>query len=58
METGGAGFLGFHLCHQLFSMGHEAVSVDIFSTILTYGFEYEDKDISREMPYTGILDTS
>jgi len=39
-------------------MGHEAVSVDIFSTILTYGFEYEDKDISREMPYTGILDTS
>ena len=30
--TGGAGFLGSHLCDQLLAMGHEVVSVDNFYT--------------------------
>ncbi len=30
--TGGAGFLGSHLCDQLLNMGHEVVSVDNFYT--------------------------
>ena len=30
--TGGAGFLGSHLCDQLLSMGHEVISVDNFYT--------------------------
>ena len=30
--TGGAGFLGSHLCDRLLDMGHEVVSVDNFYT--------------------------
>ena len=32
MVTGGAGFLGSHLCDQLLARGHEVVSVDNFYT--------------------------
>ncbi|MDP1730099.1 MAG: GDP-mannose 4,6-dehydratase, partial [Devosia sp.] len=32
LVTGGAGFLGSHLCDRLISDGHEVVCVDNFST--------------------------
>ena len=57
--TGGAGFLGSHLCERLLAEGHEVVCVDNLITgrmenvahlLQRQGFEYLEHDVSK--PYT------
>jgi dTDP-glucose 4,6-dehydratase len=63
--TGGAGFLGSHLCRQLLERGDEVVAVDNLCTGLRQnvadledeaGFELIVADVSREIPVSGRID--
>jgi UDP-glucuronate decarboxylase len=35
LVTGGAGFLGSHLCRRLVQMEHEVVSVEIYTKVVS-----------------------
>jgi UDP-glucose 4-epimerase len=55
--TGGAGFVGSHLCERLFSLGYRVISLDNYFTGLTEnhvaGVEYRNghtKDIEKHIP--------
>ena len=57
--TGGAGFIGSHLCERLVKDGHEVISLDNYSTGLREnhvdGVEYREghtKDIEKHIPET------
>ena len=59
MVTGGAGFVGSHLCERLVQEGHRVVSLDIYFTGSrnnhVSGVEYREghtKDIERLVPET------
>jgi len=63
--TGGAGFLGFHLCSRLLREGHEVVCVDNFITgrrshveelANMPGFTFIDHNISRPLFLEGSVD--
>jgi dTDP-glucose 4,6-dehydratase len=63
--TGGAGFVGSHLCDALLEHGDEVVAVDNFSTsrpenishlIDRSGFELVVADVIHEIPVTGRVD--
>ena len=63
--TGGAGFLGSHLCERLLERGHEVVCVDDLSTGKRRniahlepreGFRYVQANVSREIPVDGAVD--
>jgi len=63
--TGGAGFLGSHLCEALIARGDEVVCVDDFSTgdaanvaalERERGFELVVADVSAELPVAGAVD--
>lgn len=63
--TGGAGFLGSHLCERLLGRGDEVVAVDDLSTgrrenVEPFAndprFEFVEADVSRELPVTGRVD--
>jgi dTDP-glucose 4,6-dehydratase len=63
--TGGAGFVGSHLCETLLGHGWDVVCVDSFLTgsrsnvedaVGQPGFELITADVSRELPVTGPVD--
>ncbi len=63
--TGGAGFLGSHLCERFLERGDEVVAVDDLSTGRRENlepfagdprFEFVEADVSRELPVTGAVD--
>jgi dTDP-glucose 4,6-dehydratase len=63
--TGGAGFLGSHLCEALVARGDEVVAVDDLSTGVPdnvaalaghRAFEFVRADVSQEVPVTGGVD--
>jgi dTDP-glucose 4,6-dehydratase len=63
--TGGAGFLGSHLCDALIARGDEVVAVDNLSTGLAANvahlahetrFSFVRADVSRELPVPGSVD--
>jgi dTDP-glucose 4,6-dehydratase len=63
--TGGAGFVGSHLCERFLSMGHEVVCVDNFITgslgnvehLRSHpGFEFRRQDISQYIDYDESID--
>ncbi len=64
--TGGAGFLGSHLCERLLSEGYRVICVDNLSTgsvqnvaDLLAGeadFEYVEHDVTTHIDYPGELD--
>ncbi|MCL6567319.1 MAG: SDR family oxidoreductase [Meiothermus silvanus] len=63
--TGGAGFLGSHLCERFLERGDEVVAVDDLSTGRRENlepfasdprFEFVEADVSRELPVTGPVD--
>jgi dTDP-glucose 4,6-dehydratase len=64
LVTGGAGFLGSHLCERLLSEGYEVVCVDNLSTgvlenvahLEEPGFEYVEHDIASPFGIRGTLD--
>lgn len=67
MVTGGAGFLGSHLCHRLVQAGHRVIAVDDLSSgsmdnlvdlIGHRGFSFVRHDVTRplEMPVGTIFD--
>jgi UDP-glucuronate decarboxylase len=43
LVTGGAGFLGYHLCSSLLQMDHEVIAIDNFVTGQTRNVEYLSK---------------
>jgi dTDP-glucose 4,6-dehydratase len=63
--TGGAGFLGSHLCDALRARGDDVVAVDNFLTghaanVMHHaddpGFEFVEADVSAELPVAGAVD--
>ncbi|MCZ7534791.1 MAG: SDR family oxidoreductase [Acidimicrobiia bacterium] len=63
--TGGAGFVGSHVCDRLLSRGDEVVCVDNFSTGMRKNtaahdtnpsYELIESDVSRELPVSGSVD--
>ncbi len=65
LVTGGAGFLGSHLCERLLADGHEVVAVDNFVTgdrrnLADFEdherFHFVEADVTRELPVDGRLD--
>jgi dTDP-glucose 4,6-dehydratase len=63
--TGGAGFLGSHLCDRLLARGDEVVAVDNLSTGRAEniehvrdhtGFTFVRADVSQELPVSGRVD--
>jgi dTDP-glucose 4,6-dehydratase len=63
--TGGAGFIGSHLCRDLLERGDEVVAVDNLSTGLRQnideleshpGFEFVRADVCHEIPVSGRVD--
>jgi dTDP-glucose 4,6-dehydratase len=66
LVTGGAGFIGSHLCERLLSEGHRVVCVDNLSTGVLENvapllaseadFEYVDHDVSTHIEVPGELD--
>ncbi|MBN1334335.1 MAG: SDR family oxidoreductase [Deltaproteobacteria bacterium] len=65
LVTGGAGFVGSHLCERLLADGHEVVALDSLVTGVRSNvahlasvprFSWVEADASRELPVTGRLD--
>ena len=63
--TGGAGFLGSHLCERALAEGHEVVCVDNLITgrlenlghlLQRQGFEYREHDVSKPFTIEGPVD--
>ena len=64
--TGGAGFIGSHLCERLLSEGYQVVCIDNLSTGILENvapllareadFEYVDHDVSASIDLPGELD--
>jgi len=63
--TGGAGFLGFHLCNSLCARGWDVVAVDNFLTgrrenvaelAALPGFSFVEHDVIHGIPVTGAVD--
>ena len=64
--TGGAGFLGSHLCDALLTSGHQVVCLDNLSTgrleNITHlfghpDFEFDDVNVSTEFDICGTVDS-
>ena len=51
LVTGGAGFLGSHLCEELLTLGHEVISLDNYFTgdkkNITHLFDYNNFEVIR-----------
>lgn len=64
LVTGGAGFLGSHLCDALLARGHQVVCIDNLSTgkreniahIDDPGFEFIEQDITKYLDIPGPID--
>lgn len=65
LVTGGAGFVGSHLCEHLLAAGHEVVAVDNLLTGARRNvahlesnsrFTFVEADVTREVPVAGRLD--
>jgi dTDP-glucose 4,6-dehydratase len=63
--TGGAGFLGSHLCEKFLSLGHSVVAVDNLATGRAENlksiennpaFEFRTQDVSQHIPIEGPVD--
>ncbi|MDX6633210.1 MAG: dTDP-glucose 4,6-dehydratase [Solirubrobacterales bacterium] len=62
--TGGAGFLGSHLCEQLLERGHEVVCIDNLDTgslkniahLRDQGFEFINQDLTEYVEVDGEVD--
>lgn len=66
LVTGGAGFIGSHLCERLLNDGHEVVAMDNFLTghprnlrvLERFGsaFRFVQADVTKELPLEGPVD--